>query len=126
MAIQDLLNQIQGLGYRFELIGDGIKFTYTRGGQTPKEAIPILKHFKERKQEVVEYLQQSKPEPQKPTERNRELEQYIGKLDMNPNRCLCVKCGKVAGRYCLGHVKDRLWWAWWCLECRPYTEPERN
>jgi hypothetical protein len=61
-----------------------------------------------------------------PTESDRELEKIIGKPDMNPNRYLCVKYGKLAGRYCLGHVKDRLWWAWWCLECRPYTEPERN
>ena len=134
MNVQDLLNQIQELGYRFELVGDGIKFTYTKGSQTPREAIPILKHFKERKQEVIGYLQQqSKPELQKPiikqyelTERGRELEKIIGKPDMNPNRHPCVKCGKLAGRYCLGHVNDRLWWAWWCLECRPYTEPERN
>jgi hypothetical protein len=56
MTIQNLLNQIQELGYRFELVGDGIKFTYTKGSKTPKEAIPILRHFKERKQEVIEYL----------------------------------------------------------------------
>ena len=133
MTIQNLLNQIQELGYRFELVGDGIKFTYTKGSKTPKEAIPILRHFKERKQEVIEYLQQSKPEPQKPitrqyepTQRDLELEKAIGKPDMNPNRHPCVKCGELAVRYCLGHVHDRLWWAWWCLECRPYTELERN
>ena len=121
-----------------ELIGDGIKFTYTRGSQTPKEAVPILRQFKERKQEVVNYLQeQSRPEPQKPekpttrqyelTERDYEIERYIGKPDLNPNKYPCARCGTIAGRYCLGQNLDgKWWWAWWCLRCRPYTEPERN
>jgi hypothetical protein len=58
MVVQKLINQIQELGYRFELVGDNIKFIYTKGGQTPKEAIPILMQVKECKREVIEYLQQ--------------------------------------------------------------------
>ena len=53
----------------------------------------------------------------------------LGKLqpDMNPNKYPCVRCGTVAGRYCLGLNKDnRFVWGWQCLRCRPYIEPERN
>lgn len=136
MLAKNLLNCIQELGYRYELIGnDTLKFSYTRDGETPKEAIPILKQVKEHKQEVLTYLRQTaRPDAQKPTSRQYELteadfrlDEYIGKLHMNPNRYPGAKCGAVAGRYCLGQGKDsRWWWAWWCLECRPYTEPERH
>ena len=62
MIVQELLSQIQTLGYRVELVGDNVKFTYTKGSQIPKEAIPILKQFKERKHEVVACLQQAERE----------------------------------------------------------------
>lgn len=137
MVVQELLNQIQELGYTFELVGDGIKFTYTKGNQTPREAISILKQFKERKQEVVDYLQKrSKLEVQKqekptiqhyePTERDRELERYIGKPSLNPNGYNCITCGAIGERYCLAFSNGRWWWGWQCLKCRPYNEPERN
>ncbi len=153
---QKLINQIQELGYRFELVGDNIKFTYTKGGgQTPKEAIPILRQVKEHKQEVVEYLQRqpsgsqddidrilaifngrivgtkppekSKERVYEPTESDHKLDQYIGKPDANPNGYKCMCCGSIGERYCLGQGGDKKWyWGWQCLRCRPYTEPERN
>ena len=57
IVIQELFNQIERLGYKFELVGDSIKFTYVKGNQTPREAVPILRQFKERKQEVIKYLE---------------------------------------------------------------------
>lgn len=131
MVVQELLNQIQELGYKFELVGDNIRFTYTRGDQTPKEAIPILTQFKERKQELVKYLQQQPQKPEskhyEPTQHDLELEKEIGKPDLNPNKYPCVRCGVIAGRYCLGLNKgNRFVWGWQCLRCRPYNEPQRN
>lgn len=125
IRVQDLLNQIQELGYRVELIGDGIKFTYTRGGQTPGEAVSILKQFKKCKKEVVEYLQQTvMPEPQKPARRyDRELDAYIGKPSENPKGYRCTGCGGLGQRYCLALGNDgKWWWSWRCLGC----SPERN
>lgn len=155
MVAQKLINQIQELGYRFELVGDNIKFVYTKGGQTPKEAIPIFMQVREYKQEVVGYLQWQQSQEQdaidkvlnifdgrivgikppeepkertcEPTESDRELERYIGRPSMNLNGYKCIRCGSVGERYCLGKGLDRKWyWGWQCLKCRPYSEHERN
>ncbi|KXK28785.1 MAG: hypothetical protein UZ01_02525 [Candidatus Brocadia sinica] len=131
MVVPKLINQIQELGYRFELIGDNIKFVYTKGSQPPKEAIPILLQVKERKQEIIEYLQrQSKPgteEPitgrYEPTEADRRLERYISKPSENPKGYKCSKCGGLGERYCLGQGRDARWyWSWRCLKCSPYSD----
>lgn len=65
--------------------------------------------------------------PYELSERDRELERYIGKPHMNPSGYPCARCGAVAGRYCLGQkTEGRWWWAWWCLKCYPYNEPKLN
>ena len=61
-----------------------------------------------------------------PTERDRELERYIGKPSLNPNGYNCITCGAIGERYCLAFSNSRWWWGWQCLKCRPYNEPERN
>lgn len=61
------------------------------------------------------------------TERDRELERYIGKPSLNPNGYKCITCRAIGERYCLGQdLKGKWWWGWQCLRCRPYNEPERN
>lgn len=62
-----------------------------------------------------------------PTQADLELDAYISKSGMNPNGYRCIKCGAIAGRYCLGEDRfGKIWWGWQCLKCRPYIEPERN
>ena len=62
-----------------------------------------------------------------PTERDRELERYIGRPSMNPSSYKCIRCGAIGERYWLGQdIKDKWWWGWQCLRCSPYHEPERN
>ncbi|MFO0792579.1 MAG: hypothetical protein U0586_00785 [Candidatus Brocadiaceae bacterium] len=55
-SIKNLLNQIQELGYQYCLAGENIIFKYIKGKQIPVEAVQILKCFKERKKELIEYL----------------------------------------------------------------------
>ena len=61
-----------------------------------------------------------------PTERDRDLERYIGKPSLNPDGYKCMTCGAIGERYCLAFSNDRWWWGWQCLKCSPYNEPQRN
>ena len=143
MIAQKLITQIQELGYRFELVGDNIKFTYTKGGRTPKEAIPILMQVKEHKQEVIGYLKRrplkdqdaidkilaifngrvvgvrppNKPKEvmYEPTESDFKLDEYVGKPSMNPNGYKCMNCSSIGERYChcLGLGHGGKWYWGW-------------
>lgn len=129
MNVQNLLNRIQELGYRFELISnDTLKFSYVKDGDTPKEAIQILRQVKEQKQEVIWFLQQqSKPELQKPiikryepTEDDWALDRYHAQQTTpNPKGYKCIVCGNLGETYRLVNKADRWWFGWLCSICKP-------
>lgn len=62
-----------------------------------------------------------KPEPVMPQQTCRKDRFVNAKLDQH----LCHSCGSVAERYML-NMDRRIRWSWYCLKCRPYTEPERK
>ncbi len=46
-------------------------------------------------------------------------------ISRTDNGICCSICGGIAERYALSMDKS-IRWGWFCLKCRPYSEPERN
>ena len=46
---------------------------------------------------------------------------------MNPDKKLCHRCNSIGWRYCAGYDRSNHFiWDWWCNQCMPFIEPERN
>ena len=126
ISVIELVERFKYLGYEITVNDGKIRCIHV-GQDKPKEdeVYPLIDRLKSSKKAVIEYLQFLSETGL--TAREYELERYIGAPDMNPDKYPCVRCGVIAGRYCLGlNKEDRFTWGWQCLRCRPYTEPERN
>lgn len=168
MDVQNLISKFRELNYELHIQGGSLRYQFVGSGDPSHEVLPLIGILKERKAEVVAYLQQKphiptevagsqnteipsvvdsvlkafegeiinvKPpqtkviaETQLPatksyelTEDDLKLDEYIGKPSLNPYGYTCIKCGSIAGRYCLGEDRfSKIWWGWQCLKCRPY------
>lgn len=124
--VSELIEKLKKLGYKVFIKNGNIRCVLI-GDNRPRESevLSLVGMLKSNKGAVVKYLESLSETGL--NAKDYELDRYLGKPDLNPNKYPCERCGAIAGRYCLGQDLPGKWWfGWWCLKCRPYDEPKLN
>lgn len=124
--VSELIEKLKKLGYKVFIKNGNIRCVLI-GDNKPRESevLSLVGMLKSNKDEAVKYIESLSETGL--NAKDYELDRYLGKPDLNPNKYPCGRCGAIAGRYCLGQDLTGKWWfSWWCLKCMPYGEPKLN